>query len=450
MRRTLAVLSTLIASLSFGIAPAGANESVAELNAIRETYSQPIPWLAERDKERFRRGRTLFRQNRVAAPATGGIAGLGPLYNRPSCLSCHQNNGRGKSPRLHSERMLSMLVRLSIPGTDEHGGPKPHPVYGTQLNEEGVPGVPGEGQALLSWIEMAPETLAGHETVSLRRPLVGFEKLGYGKPGQMQYSLRVAQPVYGLGLLEAVPEATLLAMAAEAKPDGVRGSVNQVWDIAAQRASLGRFGFKANSPNLRQHVAAEMHGNLGITSPLYPEENCTSTQSACRQAPSGGQPELSQSDLEALEFYLANIDAPPRRKQDDPIVRKGERAFADFGCAVCHRPTLQTGPGTPTLLTAGKTIAPYSDLLLHDMGAGLADHRPDYQASGSQWRTPPLWGIGLVPVVNDHNQFLHDGRARNLQEAILWHGGEARPARQRYARATPELRQALLAFLQSL
>lgn len=447
IRHAAALLITLgvIAAL-----PGFAAESPAELAALREAYTQPVPWLAARDKDRFLRGLTLFRQNWVAAPASGGIAGLGPLYNQPSCLACHPNNGRGSSPRLASERMQTMLVRFSLPGSDEHGGPKAHPVYGTQLNEEGVLRVPGEGRAALSWIEVPPETLAGGEKAWLRRPLVSFDQLAYGKPGTLHYSLRVAQPVYGLGLLEAVPEETILAMAAETKPDGVKGSVNRVWDVAAQRATLGRFGFKAGIPGLRQQVAGEMHGNLGITSPLFPEENCTPAQEACRQAPSGGQPELSQADLEAIEFYLANIDAPARRKRDDPQVRQGEQAFGEFGCAVCHRPTLQTGVGTRILITAERSIAPYSDLLLHDMGSGLSDHRPDYQASGSEWRTAPLWGIGLVPLVNKHNQYLHDGRARNLQEAILWHGGEARPARQRYARATQEKRQALLAFLQSL
>lgn len=448
MRQTFLSISILIA-LSCGL-PAPAAESPAELAALREAYMQPVPWLAERDKERFRRGRTLFRQNRVPAPATGGIGGLGPLYNRPSCLACHPNNGRGSSPRLADERMLTMLVRLSVPGSDEHGGPKPHPVYGRQLNEEGVPGVPGEGQATLNWVELPAETLAGGEKAWLRRPLVNFDRLAYGKPGTLLYSLRIAQPVYGLGLLEAVPEEAILAMAAEAKPDGVRGSVNRVWDGTNQGSALGRFGLKAGSPNLRQQVAGEMHGNLGITSPLFPEENCTPAQDACRRAPSGGQPELGQADLEALEFYLANLDAPPRRKADDPQVRQGERAFAEFGCAVCHRPSLPTVAATRNLLTAGRNIAPYSDLLLHDMGPGLSDHRPDYRADGSQWRTPPLWGIGLVPLINEHNQYLHDGRARNLQEAILWHGGEARIARQRYAGGPREKRQALLAFLQSL
>jgi CxxC motif-containing protein (DUF1111 family) len=427
-----------------------AAEAPVDLATLREAYMQTIPWLAARDKSTFLRGRTLFRQNRVAAPATGGIAGLGPLYNRPSCLACHPSNGRGSSPRQASEPMQTMVVRLSVPGSDEHGGARPHPVYGAQLNEAGIPGVPGEGRAMLAWVELPAETLAGGEKAWLRRPLVSFTDMAYGKPGTLHYSPRVAQPVFGLGLLEAVPEETILAMAAEAKPDGVKGSVNRVWDVAAQRATLGRFGFKASQPSLRQQVAGDMHGNLGITSPLYPDENCTPTQEACRRAPSGGQPEMSQADLEALEFYLANIDAPPRRKRDDPLVRQGERAFADLGCAICHRPTLPTGTGTRILLTGERQIAPYSDLLLHDMGEGLSDHRPEYQATGSQWRTPPLWGIGLVPLINEHNQFLHDGRARNLQEAILWHGGEARAARQRYATAAPDTRRAVIAFLESL
>jgi len=438
-----ALLIALGASLCFADSP-------LDLAALRESYMQPLPWLAARDKSAFQRGRTLFRQNRVAAPSTGGIAGLGPLHNRQSCLACHPNNGRGSSPRLASESMQTMLVRLSLPGSDEHGGAKPHPVYGTQLNEDGIPGVPGEGRAMLAWVELPATTLAGGEKAWLRRPLVSFTDMAYGKPGTLLYSPRVGQAVYGLGLLEAVPEESILAMAAEAKPDGVKGSVNRVWDIAAQRVAIGRFGYKASQPNLRQQVAGEMHGNLGITSPLYPDENCTPSQTACRKAPSGGQPEMSQADLEALELYLANIDAPPRRKKDDPLVRQGERAFTDLGCAVCHRPTLPTGPATRTIVTAERQIAPYSDLLLHDMGAGLSDHRPDYQATGSQWRTPPLWGIGLVPLINEHNQFLHDGRARNLQEAILWHGGEARVARQRYATAAADTRKAVLAFLGSL
>jgi len=441
------VLSGLFGSMA---CTAHADETPTESAALREAYTQPLPGLGDQERERFFRGRSVFRQSWVVAPAADKAAGLGPLYNRLSCISCHQKNGRGRSPDGPDERMLSMLVRLSIPGQDEHGGPKPHPVYGGQLNDEGIPGVAAEGRAAIRWRDLPPQTLPGGEKVVLRQPLVSFENMAYGRPGKMLYSLRVGQPVYGLGLLEAVPEATVLALAAESKADDVKGSVNRVWDAAAQRTTLGRFGFKANMPNLRQQSAGAMLGDLGMTSSLFPEENCMPAQKACRTAPSGGHPELSDADLDAVEFYLANLAAPPRRHTEDAQVRQGEQFFAEAGCTACHRPLLRTGPSQRFPLTANQQISPYTDLLVHDMGQGLADSRPDYQATGRQWRTPPLWGIGLVPLINEHSQYLHDGRARNLQEAVLWHGGEAQRSRQRYTAASKEKREALLAFLQAL
>jgi CxxC motif-containing protein (DUF1111 family) len=440
MRRQLLTLLLLLA----GSLPGHADD------ALREAYTQPLPGLADTDRETFFRGRSLFRQSWVVAPAEDRAAGLGPLYNRLSCISCHQKNGRGRSPDGPDERMLSMLVRLSVPGKAADGGPKAHPAYGGQLNEDGVAGVPGEGRAALSWIAEKPVTLAGGEKVSLRRPRIAFVDLAYGPIGKVLFSPRIGQPVYGLGLLEAVPEKTLVAMAAEAKADGVRGRTNRVWNAAAKQTVVGRFGFKSNQPNLRQQIAGAFVGDLGITSTLFPDENCTAPQKTCQKAPSAGHPELSQSDLNAIEFYLANIAPPPRRNVDDPQVRAGERQFASLGCTSCHRPELQTGPNPRFPLTANRQIAPYTDLLIHDLGKGLADGRPDFQANGREWRTPPLWGIGLVPLVNEHSQYLHDGRARNLQEAILWHGGEARAARQRYITAASEVRRALLAFLESL
>lgn len=418
--------------------------------ALREAYTQPLPGLSDAEREQFFRGRSLFRQSWVVAPSSDRAAGLGPLYNRLACQSCHQKNGRGRSPDGPNERMQSMLVRVSVPGQDAHGGPRPHPAYGGQLNEEGIPGVPGEGRAALRWIEEQPVVLAGGEKVSRRRPRLQFVDLAYGPLGKVRISPRVGQAVYGLGLLEAVPEKALVAMSADSKADGVRGRLNRVWDVAAQRTTVGRFGFKSNQPNLRQQIASAFVGDLGITSSPFPGENCTPVQDACRQAPSAGQPELGETDLDAIEFYLANVAPPPRRGVDDRQVRAGERLFTRLGCASCHRPALRTGPSPRFPLTANQDIAPYTDLLIHDMGEGLADGRPDFLASGREWRTPPLWGIGLVPLINEHSQYLHDGRARNLQEAILWHGGEATAARQRYAAAAPARRQALLAFLQSL
>jgi CxxC motif-containing protein (DUF1111 family) len=427
-----------------------ANARADDAAALREAYLQPLPGLDDAGRERFFRGRSLFRQSWVIAPADDKAAGLGPLYNRLACISCHQKNGRGRAPDGPDERMLSMLVRLSVPGRAADGGPNPHPAYGGQLNEEGVPGVPGEGRAALSWIELPAVTLAGGEKVAQRRPQVEFVDLAYGDLHGSLHSLRVGQPVYGLGLLEAVPAATLVRLAREAKPDGVRGRVNRVRDAATGRDVVGRFGFKANMPNLRQQIAGAFVGDLGITSPLFPSENCTAAQAACRAAPSAAHPELPAADLDAIEFYLAHVAPPPQRDADAPQVRDGAALFERIGCTACHRPELRTGPAPRFPLTAGRRIAPYTDLLLHDLGPGLADGRPDYRAGPRQWRTPPLWGIGLVPRINEHSQYLHDGRARNLQEAVLWHGGEAAAARRRYVELAPEARRALLAFLESL
>jgi CxxC motif-containing protein (DUF1111 family) len=408
-----------------------------------------LPGLTEAQQQAFLRGRSLFHQSWVVAPANDTqTVGLGPLYNRLACISCHAKNGRGKAPAGPQERMQSMLVRLSLPGAGPHGGPRPHPVYGDQLNEEGIPGVPGEGRAELRWEEQHV-TLADGEVVNLRRPRIKIVELGYGPLGAVLMSPRVGQPVFGLGLLQAVPLATVQALAHEAKPDGVRGQVNAVWDVATQHTADGRFGWKANQPSLRQQIAGAMIGDLGITSPLFPNENCTPTQTACRAAPSGGQPELKADQLEDIHSYLSLLAVPARRDRDLPAVREGEALFAATGCAVCHRPALTTGASDFAAL-AYRHIAPYSDLLIHDLGPGLADGRADFAASGRHWRTPALWGIGLSDDIGEGSGYLHDGRARTLQEAVLWHAGEAGPARKRYASLSKRSREALLTFLRSL
>jgi CxxC motif-containing protein (DUF1111 family) len=376
--------------------------------------------------------------------------GLGPLYNRLACISCHPHNGRGQPPEREDERMLSMLVRLSVPGHDAHGGPKPHPAYGGQLNEEGIPGVPGEGRAVLKWREVDTVTLAGGEKVSLRRPQIKFAELAYGSIKGVLTSPRVGQQMVGMGLLDAVSAATLEGMAKEAKPDGVKGRVNRVWNPETQRIEVGRFGYKSNMPTLRAQSAGAFNGDLGVTSPLFPTENCEPAQTACRKAPNGGSPELSAKSLDDVEFYLAHLELPTRRNGDDPAVKRGEVKFAEIGCVACHRPELKTDPKARFSRLAGQTIHPYTDLLIHDMGEGLADHRPDNRAGGRDWRTAPLWGLGLTGAVSEATFYLHDGRARTLSEAILWHGGEAKQARDRFVHLSKEEREALVAFLNSL
>jgi len=417
--------------------------------ASPEAYSQPAPLLREELRPAFFRGRNLFRQVWVIAPVeVSEVDGLGPVYNRLSCLACHVKNGRGFAPDRPDEEMRTMVVRLSVAGRDDRGGPAPHAAYGDQLNELGVPGVPGEGRAFVRYTIRTVEFEDG-ERLELRAPTLDFRELHFGplEPGVMT-SMRIAPPVFGLGLLEAVPEETLLALAERPGPQA--GRVNRVWNIALGRPVIGRFGVKANQPDLRQQIAAAFSGDLGITSMLFPAENCTPAQRACSAAPSGGHPELSERQLDALVLYVQLLAVPARRHGAEPAVVAGEQVFDRFGCTACHVRELVTGehPTRPEL--SHQTIRPYSDLLLHDMGDDLADGRPDFAATGREWRTPPLWGIGLAPAVGERVGYLHDGRARTLMEAILWHGGEGASARAAVLAASRTERAALIRFLESL
>jgi CxxC motif-containing protein (DUF1111 family) len=423
----------------------------AQNSASPEAFAQPMPGLSDGEREQFFRGRTLVRQSWVVAPSKDDqVDGLGPLYNRLACISCHPHNGRGKPPEEVGARMLSMLVRLSVAGRDSHGGPKPHPAYGGQLNEEGIPGVPGEGRAALRWLDVETLELNGGERVSLRLPEIEFSDLAYGPIDGVLTSPRVGQQMVGLGLLDAVSEKTLQQSAKEHKPDGVTGRVNRVWNPETRRMEVGRFGYKANMPTLRTQAAGAFLGDMGITSPAFPTENCTAVQTACQKAPTGGSPELSAKQLDDVEFYLAHLEVPQRRNATDPAVTRGEAKFAEIGCAACHRQELKTVEHARFPRLSRQTIRPYTDLLIHDMGEGLSDHRPDYRASGREWRTPPLWGLGLTAAVSESAYYLHDGRARSFAEAVLWHGGEGKAARDRFTRLTKEEREALMAFLYSL
>lgn len=466
-----AFLPMLPMLLVLGAAPAPAAQAVV---IDRDAFSRPLGEQDEATRERFLRGRSLFRRAWVVGPtADGAGAGLGPLYNRLSCIACHPANGRGRSPDGPQERLQSMLVRLSLPGQGPHGGPRPLPAYGDQLNEEGVPGVPGEARVALRWQETRIHLPDG-QAVSLRRPLLAFSELGYGPlPRQVLTSPRVGQGVYGLGLLAAVPEAVLRAWATQPLPDGVRGRLNRVWDPVAQRMAVGRFGWKANVASLEAQVVQAAAGDLGLSSPALPHPACAPRQTACQQAgrvatvlaaaasgpaseasagasaaasmrapnPPAARPELSAEEVAQLTLYLRELAPPPAQGDGEPSIERGRQLFGQAGCVHCHRPALP--------LASGGSAAAYTDLLLHDLGPGLADGRPDFAASGRHWRTAPLWGLGRVPGINEHSQYLHDGRARSLLEAVLWHDGEARASRQRFAALSRTDREAVLAFVAS-
>jgi CxxC motif-containing protein (DUF1111 family) len=415
-------------------------------------FSLPFPILKGDTERRFFRGRALFRDTWVIAPAsTETRDGLGPVFNARSCFACHAGDGRGRPPE-DGGALKEGVLRISIPGANAHGGPLADPSYGTQLQPLGVPGVPAEGQAVVRW-EAVPGQLGDGTPYELRRPILELDALALGPTDPaILTSLRVAPMMQGLGLLESVDEATIVNMADpdDLDGDGISGRVNRVWDVKKGQPILGRFGWKANQPSIEQQTAGAFNGDLGITSSLFPATPCTEANTACMNAPDGGQPELLEVILDDVTFYARTLAVPTPRGADDAVVIRGEKLFGDLGCAGCHVPSLSTGSRGIVDGVADETIWPYSDLLLHDLGEGLADGRADFEAGPSEWRTPPLWGLGMLEKVNGHRYLLHDGRARGFEEAILWHGGEGSAAMEAYRRSSADDRAAVLAFLESL
>ena len=397
-------------------------------------------------------GNSFFNQNWVQSPSsTEGRDGLGPVFNAKSCSGCHFRDGRGQPPG-DGEPMTTMLVRLSVPGTAPDGGPMPVPGYGGQLQSQGILDVPAEGDAFVDYEEVPGEYGDGTPYV-LRRPTIRFEGLAFGPmPDDVMLSPRVAPAVIGLGLLEAVPEDRILDLADpdDADGDGISGRPNYPFDPVTGGTALGRFGWKANQVGLPQQNTGAFKGDMGITSDIAAGQNCAEGQTECAAAIEGEQPEAGEQVIERVTFYTRTLAVPARRGLDDPEVLEGRELFHDFGCATCHVPSWTTGDASTVPQAADQLIWPYTDLLLHDMGEDLSDGRPDFDASGAEWRTPPLWGLGLLQQVNEHTTLLHDGRARNAEEAILWHGGEAQDARAAFVEAEANERAQLLRFLESL
>ena len=446
--------------------PAGAATVFKPLN--RDAFSHPsanMPFKLQRD---FRVGNGIFKKIWISAPSsTTSSDGLGPLFNARACQRCHLKDGRGRPPT-PGERGETMFLRLSIPPQTEteraalrehRQATIPEPTYGGQLQNFSIQGVLAEGDMTIAYEEM-PITLADGAVVSLRAPTYGVSGLHYGPlhPKTM-LSPRVAPPVIGMGLLEAIAEADILAGAdpEDRDGDGISGRANTVWSDESGKPMLGRFGWKAGNPTVSQQAAAAFRGDVGISTPLYPhpQGDCTSAQEACRRAPHGGASaantvEASAALFDLLVFYTRNLGVPARRDIGNPQVLEGKRLFYEANCTGCHRPKFVTRRDSIGEEQSFQLIWPFTDLLLHDMGEGLADGRPEGEADGREWRTPPLWGIGLTETVSGHMFLLHDGRARGLLEAILWHGGEAEASKERVVAMTAEERAALLAFLRSL
>lgn len=439
----------------------------------RPSFDGPAANLAATERPKFYAGRALARQPWVRAPSsTDARDGLGPLYNARSCLDCHLVGGRGRVAAEDGPLSRATVVRLSLPGFDRILGVVPEPTYGAQLQvqstdlahqlravfagqEVAASAILPEGTAGARWVK-TPFTYPDGRSVVLRRPELTIEGLGYGPlDNHVQIGLRHTPPLFGVGLLERIPEADLLVAADpdDRDGDGISGRPNRAWDPEREALRLGRFGLKANQPSLRVQVAAALRDDQGITNPIFPHEVCTEAQPECGRAPSGAGEdgyEISAALLSVLLDFVESIGVPARRKPDDPVVRRGREGFYRAGCPACHVPRFVTGLDATRPHLSRQEIWPYTDLLLHDMGEDLADGRADYLASGSEWRTPPLWGVGLARSISQETGLLHDGRARTVEEAILWHGGEARPSKERFLSMSREDRESLLAFVRSL
>jgi CxxC motif-containing protein (DUF1111 family) len=428
----------------------------------RDAYSQPAAVLDTRRRQMFMAGRNVFNRQWAAIVSLNGDWGLGPTFVADRCAACHVNAGRGSPPLDRDEQLLSMLVRISVAGEGANGEPLPHPHYGAQLQNRSLDGanvdlaygpraVPPEADIRLDW-EARETTLADGTRVALRKPLLRIESPRFGPLGDAALlSLRLAQPVFGLGLLDAVPDADLLAIAQRQRAQGFNGRPNVVWDAVARRPAIGRYGWKASQASLREQVALAAIEDMGVASNLFPDQNCPPVQAACREQLPGNVPEIIDHELEALEIWLRGLAVPARRNVDSEMFRRGERLFADARCDVCHVPELRTAQAFPALpALANQTLRAYTDLLLHDMGEELADGRPEYRAGPRDWRTPPLWGLGLSGAVSGSTALLHDGRARSVTEAILWHGGEAQASREFFRGLPAPDRDALVTFVESI
>ena len=462
MKSSVAGTLLLLIVTSFSVhssdVASGGKTSVRKEGA--NAFSLPAANLPMSKRLDFSVGNSFFRNPWVQAPAsTDARDGLGPLFNTNGCQNCHIKDGRGHAPREGDTNAVSMLVRLSIPAlTPEQKkrviieGVIPEPIYGGQLQDFSLSGAKPEGQIHITYSEKKVQ-LSDGDVVTLRKPNLSIKELAYGEMDKnVLMSARVAPPMIGLGLLESILESTILEFAKKQQEDnnGISGKANRVWDVKNKALVLGRFGWKAGQPSLMQQNAAAFNGDLGLTSNLFPKDDCTQAQTICEKLPHGGTPEVSDKILNFVEFYSQHLAVPIRRNVKDHQVITGQRIFKDIGCESCHQSNIKTANITNRPALSNQTIHPYTDMLLHDMGEGLADNRPEFLADGQEWRTPPLWGLGYLQEVNGHTEMLHDGRARNALEAILWHGGEAQQSRDDVVKLSTQDRNALLAFLESL
>jgi len=496
------------------ISATGGDTTTYDTSESGHGFSTPAPNLTAAELALHLDGDLGFETAFTTAPNPShpDLDGLGPVFNNADCNSCHQRDGRNSTPQVAAGKTriklgseAGIFLRISkapaepcLIGTaaNNYCAPIAVPDFGGQLFHRGVLKARpdwqqnmfvGQADVYLSY-KTKTVTYSDGTHVTLKQPVFEVEN-PYDAPGETKVSanvtsnllqddvlmgLRNGMPVFGLGLLEAIDEADIVANvdAEDKNNDGISGRANYVFDaVKAQKGdshpvSLGRFGWKANTPSVRVQSLGALRGDIGITNPLFPDESIQGTalhdsylaRTGFTDTGEGidGEPEANAEFSDAVVFYVETLAVPARRRVSDPDVREGARLFEQLNCSGCHTPRFVTkaaGEIGGTDMVAGhkqQTIYPFTDMLLHDMGDGLADGRPDFLATGSEWRTRPLWGIGLTKTVNPLAGFLHDGRAATLEEAILWHGGEAQQSTNDFMALTAKERTQVVDFLMSL
>lgn len=454
MVRTLTLIFLLVLNFNTYSSeqfPAGAGTT---LDFSVNAFSHPMSGTRGMLRRHFQVGNSFFKGAWVTTPSSTPLRdGLGPIFNATSCTACHLLDGRGRGlPDSDGGADISLLFRLKT--IDENGKTHPHPTYGNQFQPHSIEGVKGEGEVFVKF-----ETIIGQfadgETYELKKPNYIFRKLNAGNLGaNTLISPRVGPQMIGLGLLENINAEDILAGAdpKDLDKDGISGRANIIYSIVEQRNMLGRFGWKAARPTLLEQNAAAFNGDIGITSTIFPEEECTYVQADCMTNKT--QDDISDEILERVTLYTQLLSVPARRNFKSTSVQNGKKIFKQINCLACHKASFVTGNNSKYEILNNQKIYPYTDMLLHDMGDELADDTREYQFEGAattrEWRTPPLWGLGLIKTVNGHTRMLHDGRARSLKEAILWHGGEAQEAKNNFIKLTKKDRRDLINFLRSL
>ncbi len=441
----------------------GAATSIEPLDKM--SFSHSVANLGEDEFTRFMQGRALFRKIWVSSPSTTRSSdGLGPLYNARSCQACHVNDGRGLPPAnglAESTLILRLARKAENPAEErliaEHKVPSfPDSLYGEQLQDKAVRGLAAEGQFRVSESQV-PVRLADGAVIRLTKPVYRVDGLAHGAfDKSTTISARLPPQIIGMGLIEAIGAADILKNADPLDQDGDGISGRAQWVSGKDGATkLGRFGWKAQAADIRMQSAHAFANDMGISTSLFPKAggDCTALQKDCLALPDGANAEGPEADdivLDLVSFYVRTLAVPARRKSASAPVLEGKRLFHQSGCASCHVPQFVTSADAEPKYLASQSIWPYSDFLLHDMGDGLADGQQVGEASGREWRTPPLWGLGLTATVSGKAFYLHDGRAKTLEEAILWHNGEARAASEQFKTMSRSDREKLAAFLESL